>query len=161
MFTFSLYAAPFKVSTYNVQNLFDAKYVGTEYKDYQKSHNWTERMVEIKLNHTAEVICDLDADILALQEIENSDIFKQLQKRLKRVGCGYRYGAISSKNGAPIQVALLSRFPIHKQRELQVSYSPRIRNILEVEVEVGGSSLVLFVNHWKSRAYEGFESKII
>ncbi|PHS33759.1 MAG: hypothetical protein COA92_04460 [Sulfurovum sp.] len=154
-----LFPTPFKVATYNVENLFDAQYVGTEYKDYTKKHNWTKRMVEIKLNHVAEVICDLDAEILALQEIENDNIFKQLQKRLSRVGCGYRYAAITSKKDAPIQVALLSRFPIKKQRELQVSYAPRVRNILEVEVDVGGEGFTLFVNHWKSRAYHGLESK--
>lgn len=154
-----LLSKPFKVATYNVENLFDANHVGTEYDDYRVKHNWTKRMVDIKLNHVAEVICDLDADILGLQEIENANIFEQLKRRLTRVGCGYRYGAISSKQDAPIQVALLSRFPIKKQKELQVSYSPRVRNILEVEVDVRGEPLWIFVNHWKSRAYHGFESK--
>ncbi|GIU00743.1 hypothetical protein TSL6_12490 [Sulfurovum sp. TSL6] len=154
-----LFSKPFKVATYNVENLFDAEYVGTEYDDYRKKHNWTKRMVDIKINHVAEVICDLDAQILGLQEIENRNIFEQLKKRLSRVGCGYRYSAITSKKDAAIQVALLSRFPIRKQRELQVSYSPRVRNILEVEVDVNGESLWLFVNHWKSRAYHGVESK--
>lgn len=37
-------------------------------------------MVDIKLNHTAEVICDLDADILGLQEVENRSILNALQK---------------------------------------------------------------------------------
>ena len=154
-----LFSTPFKVASYNVENLFDAKYVGTEYDDYTVKHNWTKRMVDIKLNHVAEVICDLDADILGLQEIENANIFEQLKKRLSRVGCGYRYSAVSSKKDAPIQVALLSRFPIKKQRELQVSYSPHVRNILEVEVDVNGEPLWIFVNHWKSRAYHGVESK--
>lgn len=156
---FLLYSKPFKVATYNVENLFDAQYVGTEYDDYTKKHNWTKRMVDIKLNHVAEVICDLDADILGLQEIENTNIFEQLQKRLSRVGCEYRYSAITRKKDASIQVALLSRFPIKKQKEVQVSYSPRIRNILEVDVNVEGKSLKIFINHWKSRAYNGVESK--
>lgn len=159
LFPLLLFSKPFKVASYNVENLFDAQYVGTEYDDYRKSHNWTKRMVDIKLNHVAEVICDLDAEILGLQEIENANIFEQLKRRLSRVGCGYRYSAISSKKDAPIQIALLSRFPIKQQRELQVNYSPRVRNILEVEVEVKDESLWVFVNHWKSRAYQGVESK--
>jgi len=154
-----LFSKPFKVATYNVENLFDAEYVGTEYDDYRKKHNWTKRMVDIKLDHVAQVICDVDADILALQEIENKNIFAQLQKKLSRVGCNYPYAVISSKKGASIQVALLSRFPIKNTKELQVSYSPRVRNILEVKVEVKGRALWLFVNHWKSRAYRGYESK--
>jgi len=159
---FLLFAKEFKVATYNVENLFDANFQGTEYKQYiPGKHNWNKRMVEIKLNHTSEVICDLDADILGLQEIENSMIFEALLKRLKRVGCEYRYGAITHKKGAAIQVALLSRFPIIHQKELQVSYSPRVRNILEVEVDVEGYPLTLFVNHWKSKSRKGVESKRI
>jgi endonuclease/exonuclease/phosphatase family metal-dependent hydrolase len=161
-FPFLIFAAPFTVATYNVENLFDAVYNGTEYEEYiPEKHGWNRRMVQMKLNHTAEVICDLDADIIALQEIENENVFRALRKRLERVGCTYRYGMITHKKGAPIQVALLSRFPIRQSRELQVSYAPRVRNILEVEVEVKGVPLTLFVNHWKSKSRKGYESKRI
>lgn len=157
-----LWTKPFKIATYNVENLFDASYQGSEYEEYiPGKHNWNKRMVEIKLNHTAEVICDLNADILGLQEIENKNIFKQLIEKLNKVGCTYKYSAITSKKGASIQVALLSRYPIKKQKDIQVSFSPRVRNILEVEVDVGGHALTLFVNHWKSKAYKGYESKRI
>jgi len=155
-----LSAKPFKVASYNVENLFDARYDGTEYEEYiPGKHNWNARMAQIKLNHTAEVICDLDADIVGLQEVENTDVFEQLRGRLKQVGCAYRYAAITHKRGAPIQVALLSRFPIQRKRELQVSYSPLVRNILEVEVEIEGKPLLLFINHWKSKGRRGVESK--
>jgi len=157
---FFLFAKPFKVATYNVENLFDAVYNGTEYEEYIPGrHNWNPKMARVKLNHTAEVICDLDADILALQEVENTQVFEALQQKLKQVGCGYRYAAITHKRGAPIQVALLSRFPIKRERELQVSYSPHVRNILEVEADIDGHPLTLFVNHWKSKSRKGVESK--
>jgi len=84
---FFLYATSFKVASYNVENLFDATFQGTEYKEYiPGTHNWNARMVQIKLKHTAQVICDLDADILGLQEIENKHIFGQLISLLDRVG---------------------------------------------------------------------------
>ena len=157
-----LFSKPFKVATYNVENLFDASYQGTEYEEYiPGKHNWNKRMVDIKLNHTAEVICDIDADILGLQEIENKHIFKQLIAKLEKVGCTYDYSAITSKKGASIQVALLSRYPLTKKNEIQVSYAPRVRNILEVDVALEGKALTLFVNHWKSKAYKGYESKRI
>ena len=160
LFSILLYAKPFKVASYNVENLFDARYDGTEYREYLPDrHGWNSTMARTKRRHIAEVICDLDADILALQEVENTHAFSQLRKTLRRVGCGYRYGIITHKKGAPIQVALLSRFPILKSRELQVSYAPRVRNILEVEVEVEGYPLYLFVNHWKSKGRRGVESK--
>lgn len=158
---FFLFAKPFKVATYNVENLFDSKYTGSEYPDYQPNHNWTERMVDIKLNHTAEVICDLDADILGLQEIENDAVLRQLQKRLKQVGCPYPYRAITHKRGASIQSALLSRFPIIRSKDISVSRAPGVRSILEAVVEVDGRELYLFVNHWKSRSRDGRESKRI
>ena len=157
-----LISKPFKIATYNVENLFDASFQGTEYEEYiPGKHNWNKRMVEIKLNHVAEVICDLDADILGLQEIENRHIFKQLIVKLEKVGCGYAYSAISSKKGAAIQVALLSRYPLQHKKDIQVSYAPKVRNILEVDVSVGSNVLTLFVNHWKSKAYKGYESKRI
>ncbi|MCO4846096.1 MAG: endonuclease/exonuclease/phosphatase family protein [Sulfurovum sp.] len=157
-----LFATPVKVATYNVENLFDAVYQGSEYKEYiPGKHNWNKRMVDIKLNHTAEVICDLDADILGLQEVENNHILQQLIRRLDRVGCPYRYSSITHKKDTAIQVALLSRYPIRKQNEIVVSVTAGVRNILEVEVDIEGNALTLFVNHWKSKAYKGYESKRI
>jgi len=157
-----LYAKPFKIATYNVENLFDASFQGSEYEQYVPGkHNWNEQMVDTKLNHTAEVICDLDADILGLQEIENSNILKQLQKRLEEVGCGYQYSAITTKTNTSIQVALLSRYPIRAHKELVVSHEPNIRNLLEADVEVQEHFVKLFVNHWKSKSRGGKESKRI
>jgi endonuclease/exonuclease/phosphatase family metal-dependent hydrolase len=157
-----LFSKPIKIATYNVENLFDESFQGTEYEEYiPGKHNWNKRMVGIKLNHTAEVICDIDADIIGLQEVENKHIFKQLIAKLDKVGCSYKYSAITAKKGASIQVAVLSRYAITRKKDLQVSYSPRVRNILEVEVEVQGKALTLFVNHWKSKAYKGYESKRI
>ncbi len=159
---FLLYGAPFKVASYNVENLFDDVRNGTEYEDYTPGkHNWDARMVETKLTHTAEVICDLDADIIGLQEIENANSLRGLVARLEKVGCPYPYSAISHKKGSSIQVALLSRHPILRQQDIQVSFAPGVRNILEAEVEVRGASLSIFVNHWKSKAYKGYESKRI
>jgi len=155
-------ATPFKVATYNVQNLFDNKNQGTEYKDYiPNKSNWTKKISKIKLLNTAETICEINADILALQEIENQNVLKQLLKLLKRVGCPYKYSAISHKKGSAIQVALISKFPIINSKDIQVSYSPRVRNILEVKVNIEDKQLTLFINHWKAKSRNGFESKRI
>ncbi len=161
-FSTLLFSKPIKIATYNVENLFDASFQGTEYEEYiPQKHNWNKRMVEIKLNHTAEVICDLDADIIGLQEIENKHIFTQLIQKLEKVGCKYSYAAITSKKGASIQVAVLSRYAIVQQKDIQISNYPRVRNILEVDVNIEGKTLTLFVNHWKSKGYKGYESKRI
>jgi len=157
-----LFSMEFKVASYNVENLFDDVRNGTEYDEYIPGrHNWTSRMVDIKLNHTAEVICDLDADIIALQEIENEAILARLQKRLKRVGCAYRYSAVTHKRSSAIQVALMSRFPIIDKKELRVNYTSRDRDILEVTLRIGKNPLTLFVSHWKSKSRSGTESRRI
>jgi len=158
-FSFS-YANPIKIASYNVENLFDDVYNGSEYDEYiPHKYGWDSRMAQIKLEHTVEVICDIDADIIALEEIENRYVLTKLQKLLKRAGCEYRYSAITTKTNAPIQVALLSRYLIRQTKELQVSYSPKVRNILEVIVDIRGYPLHIFVNHWKSRGRAGYESK--
>jgi len=158
-----LLATPVKVATYNVENLFDTVYQGSEYKAYTpSSSNWNKKMLDIKLNHVSEVICDTEADIIGLQEIENEAILKTLLERLKTVGCPYAYFAITAKKGSSIQVALLSRYPIVKRSDIIVNrHTNRVRNILEVEVIIDKNPLILFVNHWKSRAYHGLESKRI
>jgi len=153
-------ATSFKIASYNVENLFDDVRNGTEYEEYIPGrHNWTSRMVEKKLDHTAEVICDLDAEIIALQEVENEAILQRLQKRLKRVGCDYRYTAITHKRTTAIQVALLSKYPLLQKRELRVNYSPYDRDILEAKVRIGEHTLWLFVSHWKSKSRSGTESR--
>ncbi len=157
-----LWAHPFKVASYNVENLFDAVREGTEYAEYLPGkHGWSARMAEKKLNYIAEVLCDLDADIVGLQEVENERIFGQLQKHLKRVGCPYRYGVITAKKNASVQVALLSRFPIKDHKDIRVSYADGVRDILEADVVVERYPLKLFVNHWKSRSNRGYESRRI
>ncbi len=157
-----LLATELKIASYNVENLFDDVRDGSEYDDYiPGKHNWTVRMVEIKLNHTAEVLCELDADIVGLQEIENEAILVRLQKRLKRVGCPYQYHAITQKKSTNIHVALLSRYPIINQRDIRVNYSNRDRDILEATVKINDYPLTLFVNHWKAKSRGGKESRRI
>jgi endonuclease/exonuclease/phosphatase family metal-dependent hydrolase len=159
----SLFSKDFTVANYNVENLFDDIKQGSEYNDYtpNNQHGWNSEMFEAKLNHTAEVICDLNADIIALEEIENSYVLSRLKERLATVGCVYPFDAITTKKDAPIQVALLSKFKIIDTDEIVVNRSPRVRNILGVEVSIDGYPLKIFVNHWKSRANNGQESKRI
>lgn len=156
-FSFSLFATDFKVASYNVENLFDEYSQGTEYSDYKPNrHNWDSKMVDIKLNHTAQVICDIDADIIGLQEIENINILKRLVKKLQNVGCKKYNYAISSKRGSAVQVALLSVYPIVKKKNIRSRYG---RDILEATLDIKGNPLTIFVNHWKSKGRGGYESK--
>jgi hypothetical protein len=73
--------------------------------------------------------------------------------------CGYQYAASASdSSGAVVRVALLSRFPIRYVRSHALSSpgGPPLREILEAEIELPESPLVLFCCHWKSK-YGGAE----
>ena len=75
------YALEFKVATYIVENLFDAKKEGNEYQEYMpgSKHGWDEAMVEKKIANLARVVKDMDADIIALAEIENKEEYEFLK----------------------------------------------------------------------------------
>ncbi len=148
-----LVATPIKIASWNVENLFDAHYDGTEYEEYVPGkHGWSRAMLEKKLNHLSEVICDLDAQIIALEEVENDRVLALLQKRLKRVGCAYPYRYIThAPPRTPVHVALLSRIRLKQRRDLRIAPAGRYRSILEAVIP-GSHPLHLFVNHWRSKS---------
>ena len=152
LFSFFLYATELKIASYNVENLFDLKKNGTEYKEYiPYRHNWNQKTFKKKLLNTSEVICDVNADIIGLQEVENGHILKQLQTSLRHIGCHYNYSAITHKKNSAIQVALLSKHPIVRAKELVVNRKRGFRNILEVKFNVDKIPFFVYVNHWKSK----------
>jgi len=151
-FLSTLNATTLKIATYNVENLFDFKNNGTEYKEYRPNkHNWTRKIFNKKLLNTSEVICDVNADIIALQEIENENILKLLKKGLKNIGCIYKYHAITHKKKSGIQVAILSKIPIMRSKEIIVSRQVKYRNILETKFIVDNKPFYIFNNHWTSK----------
>ena len=149
-----------KIAEYNVQNLFDLQKSGHEYKEYipfTKS-NWNTKTYRIKLKHTARVIKELDADIVALAEIESMIALKDLQRTLQGMGVYYKYIAIADAKPTTVKVAVLSKFPFSK-KEVWVGRSYKYRNILELKYSIDGEVFYLFVNHWKSKS--GGESQRI
>jgi len=143
--------AKLRVASYNLENLFDLKFDGTEYPQYiPNTHNWNRKSLNIKLKNLSEVICEIDADIIGLQEVENLNALKLLQKSLKYYGCEYRYSAITKKPTSATQVALLSRYRIENSKSIRVP-KRGARDILEVKLLIGKNPLFIFVNHWSSK----------
>ena len=152
LFFSSLYSTELKIASYNVENLFDLKKDGTEYKEYiPYKHNWNKKTFKKKLLNSAEVICDVNADIIGLQEVENIAVLKFLQKSLRKIGCYYKYLAITHKKHSAIQVALLSKIPIVNIKEIVVNRKLGFRPILEVKFRVDKQPFFVYVNHWKSK----------
>jgi endonuclease/exonuclease/phosphatase family metal-dependent hydrolase len=155
----SLSAKTFTVASYNVQNLFDVKKNGIEYIDYipHTKALWNRENYRIKLENLAQVINEINPDIIALQEIESDLALKHLQCSLGRLGSSYKYRAITQVKQTTVHTAVLSKYPINFKDELEVNPDDGIRAILDVEFDIEGHPFRMFVNHWKSK--RGPESK--
>lgn len=142
-FPLFLFSHTFSVASYNVYNLFDSYYDGSEYSSFTPKH-WSHKEYLQKKQRIAKVLQDLDADIVALQEIENKNVLQDLLKHLPR----YKYFAITTKKEAAISVALISKYPIIKTSAIEVQGASR--NILQTVVDIKGYPLALYTNHWRS-----------
>ena len=142
-----------KIAQYNVQNLFDLQKSGNEYEEYIPfgKSNWNTKTYRVKLNHIAKVLSEINADIVALEEIESLQALKDLQKTLTSFGVYYRYKAIANKKNTTVKVAFLSKIPPVYTKELWVTRSYKYRNILEAKFSVGKEDFYLFINHFKSK----------
>ncbi len=162
LFPALLFAGDFRVANYNVENIFDLNNNGTEYQQYKPNtqFGWNKKIYKIKLQNISKVIKDLNADIVALQEMESEQALKDLVDTLKNQGVEYKYFAITKKKKkTAVKCAIISKFPIKKVNEVFVSKYSRERNILEATILVENKEFKIFVNHWKSKS--GAESKRI
>ena len=150
-----------KIASYNVDNLFDLHKNGHEYREYipYTSLNWNQKNYKTKLTNLSKVIKDIDADIIALEEVESLKALKDLQYTLKRKDLYYNYYKIAGKKNTTVKVAFLSKIPFVYAKELAVTSSYKYRNILEVKFKLGKEYLYLFIVHFKAKS--GAESKRI
>ncbi len=152
LFSCSIENSNLKIASYNVENLFDDKKNGNEYYEYNPDYGrWGSEEFNNKLGAVARVIRDCDADIIALQEVENSYCVKMLLDFYLQ-GCGYNFSFCPDQNNSSINCAILSRIPIKDIHCHQV-YTNKVflRYILELEFSKRGKTFTIFVNHWKSR----------
>ena len=142
-----LSALEFKIATYNVENLFDAKVDGTEYEEYKPNtkHGWNEAMVQIKIAHIARVISDMDADIIALAEVENKTVLEKLNAALGAKAYPYLFYP-NKKERVNIETALLSRFSIEKTATLAIK--DQARGIHRITLKIENKRLDVYINHW-------------
>lgn len=148
----------FTVATYNVENLFDMEPNGTEYPEYIPNFKgWDKRAHDIKLENIAKVIKDMNAEVVALEEVENENALNELLKKLKADGVEYPYYAITKNSKTAVQSALISKFKIISYDELKLNSQYRERPILKARLSIGKDELIVYVNHWKAKT--GPESK--
>ena len=142
-----IYAKQFSIATYNVENLFDAKNSGYEYKEYTpySNSNWNEKMLGVKIKNLARVIKNINSDIISLQEVESKEVLKRLNQALGKQKYPYTYSSFKTKG---LDIVLLSRYPIKESNSYNIL--KRFRPIHRVVVDVEGLYITLFMNHWPS-----------
>lgn len=104
------------------------------------------------------VIRDLDADVLALQEVGGEEFLRELQRDLASEGVIYPHATVLLAADEERRLAVLSRRPfsqVQRHVDLTLTYFgeqvPVSRGLLEVRVPASGGEVTLFVVHLKSR----------
>lgn len=144
-----------RLATWNLHDLFDE--VDDPYSDEVPRPAEVER----KLEALARALRSLDADLVAVQEVEKGSLLEALARR-----AGYREVVLHEGNDTirGIDVGLMARVPLEGWATHLADDLPALsgvppgarfsRDCLEVHVAVPGG-LVLLVNHLKSQAFGG------
>lgn len=154
-----------RIATFNCENLF-ARFrfnANIDPKKAEKSGwrvDWTKfdifNPTEKKL--TAQAIKAVNADVIALQEVEGLDALKRFRSLFLGGVKQYPHAiAVDGNDPRLIDVALLSKFPLVHVRSYQDLMAPDgkscvfSRDCLEVDVLLpNAKTLTVFVNHFKS-----------
>lgn len=140
----------FSLATYNLHNLFD-----TVDDPEAEDDVLAPAELEQKLDRLAVVIAALDADVLALQEVEHQSLLDALFTRAPLAGRGYAHRRlIEATHTRGIDVAVVSRLPLEyvithqhdswPDGDRSYYFNP---DCLEVRFFVGEQRVVLLVNH--------------
>ena len=88
-----------------------------EYDEYipNNKYLWNQRTFDAKLKNIIKVLNDLDADIIALQEIENENLIKLLKQKLPQ----YSYYTFSKYPSSAVGLGFLSKIPIKNSKILR------------------------------------------
>ena len=154
----------FDIMSYNVENLFDTiDDPNKQDEDFTPSGKlqWNTAKYYEHLNHTVDAITNKGTNfpaIIGLIEVENGSVLKDLLSTSYLKGKGYNYIWFEGPDERGIDVALLcdmNRVSHLYSRNIPIVLEsvtdPNTRDLLKVEVEIGGENFIFFVNHWPSR----------
>ena len=167
LFTLSCSSAikPLSIGYWNVENLFDIFDDPTK-NDEEFSiggrKNVTQEIYDLKIKQSAEVLTDLNVDVLGLSEVENALVLKELNLAYKERN--YKIIHFDSPDERGIDNALLydpNYFKVISSKPIPntLPSGDKTRDILYVKGEYVDELIHLFVNHWPSN-YGGREKSI-
>lgn len=146
--------ASFRIASYNVLNLFD------KVDDPDKRDEGTHPKSKSSETALADVIEDSNADIIALQEVENIEILTQFRNSNGLKDDYPHLVLVEGNDGRGIDVALLSKHPIknvesHKDEVFPVEGQEDrgfLRDLLQADIDIPDYGPVrFFLNHFASK----------
>ena len=156
----------FRILSYNVENLFDTCHdVGFDDYEFlpQSARGWESRRYWKKQGDLSRVIAAASGaspvELVALCEVENDTVVRDLSKRTKLYRMGYEYLVTRSRDIRGVDVALLyqpERFKLLKDSALRIPYDAcygrYTRDIYHISGRLpNADTLDIFLNHWPSR----------
>jgi endonuclease/exonuclease/phosphatase family metal-dependent hydrolase len=137
-------AEELRIAAWNVENLFDT----IRSPEQENPSVYNEDQLKEKLTKDAQVIKDLNADIVGLIEVENRGLLRTLCTEYLK-GSGYDYfELIEDIDPRGIDVGLISRRPFLAH---SFELPGHTRGVLACRFMVAAEPLYVLVNHWKSR----------
>ena len=156
---------PLSIGFWNGENLFDI--IDDTLKNDEEfaiggRKNVTQEIYDLKIKHSAEVLSDLNVDVLGLCEVEHASVLEDLNAAYKERN--YKIIQYESPDERGIDNALMydsKRFQVISSKPIPNTLpgGDKTRDILYVKGQYSGEILHLFVNHWPSN-YGGREKAI-
>lgn len=150
-----------RVCTFNAENLFARSRFRENFSPtigggFTRNDLAFEILDDDEKKVTARGIKEANADIICLQEVESVEVLERFNSRyLPREGYRHRL-VVDSHDPRYIDVGILSRYPIsyintHRdERNAKNTTWLFSRDCLEVDFEIDGKGLSLYINHFKS-----------
>jgi endonuclease/exonuclease/phosphatase family metal-dependent hydrolase len=147
------------IAFWNLENLFDYEDDPDNPGDdeFLPDKEWNKDRYSRKLAHLARAIISLDTNLLAVSEVENRRVLEDLISQSVLEPNGWSIVHIDSPDHRGIDLALLYRDPFKLSGEAKLhpidmgGGNIATRGVLEVPMQVWGTSLLVLVNHWPSR----------
>ena len=153
------------IAFWNIENLFDLVDDPNKNDDEFSiggRKNVTSEIYDLKIKHSAEVLLDLNADILGLCEVENLSVLQNLNRSFaKRDYDIIHYDSPDERGIDNVLLYDKSRFKVLNSRPIRntLNGKDKTRDILYILGQFQSDTLHIFVNHWPSN-YGGVEQSI-
>jgi endonuclease/exonuclease/phosphatase family metal-dependent hydrolase len=151
---------PFRVSFYNLENLFDTVDGPNDDAEFlpNSANAWNGERYKSKLRNMAQVIDSIAPSILGLVELENAFVLEDLRANSSVMKGKFEIAHRESPDLRGIDVALMYNAELFRisgiyMTPITLPDGYATRSIMRVHlVEKGtGDSMAVFINHWPSR----------